>query len=103
MKINKEIIIENLKQIIDPELHIDIVTLGLIRGIEVGEYYEEIGKHEYIKVTMTLTTPMCPYADHIVSEVKSIIDTLGKGECEVSLSFDPVWECPPEAKLLLGL
>jgi metal-sulfur cluster biosynthetic enzyme len=99
----KEYIRETLKQIIDPELNIDIVTLGLIRDIDLGEYYEELDKHEYIKVLMTLTTPMCPYADHIVSEVKTTIDLLGNGECEVSLSFEPPWTCPPEAKLLLGL
>jgi metal-sulfur cluster biosynthetic enzyme len=101
--LKKEIILKELSVIIDPELHIDIVKLGLIRDIEIGEYYEELGKHEYIKVMMTLTTPMCPYADHIVSEVKDVVNLLGAGECEVSLSFDPPWECPQDAKLLLGL
>lgn len=95
-------ILSELSSIIDPELHIDIVKLGLIRDVEIGEYFEELHKHEYIKIIMTLTTPMCPYADHIVSEVKSIVDVLGAGECEVSLTFDPPWECPPDAKLLLG-
>ncbi len=101
---DKEIILNELSSIIDPELHIDIVALGLIRDVEVVEYdADEISKHDYVKVLMTLTTPMCPYADHLVSEVKSTVELLGYGECTVTLTFLPPWTCPPDAKLLLGL
>lgn len=101
--INKDIILKELKKIIDPELNIDIVRLGLIRDVEIGEYFEELGIYEYIKVIMTLTSPMCPFVDALIQEVEDNVNLLGVGECVVELTFDPPWECPEDLKLELGL
>lgn len=101
--LTKEIVIEKLKNVIDPELNFDIVKLGLVRDVEIGEYFEELGVHEYIKITMTLTSPMCPFVDTMIEDIENNIAELEKGECQVELSFDPPWECPEDLKLELGL
>jgi metal-sulfur cluster biosynthetic enzyme len=92
-----------LQKVIDPELNIDIVRLGLIRSIEIGEYFEELNMHEYIKIIMTFTSPMCPFVDSILQDVEDNINILGKGQAEVEVTFDPPWECPEDLKLELGL
>ena len=63
---NNDLIFKKLAEVIDPELGIDIVQLGLIRSVEVSDY-------NFIKVVMTLTTPMCPFADMIIEGNKRII------------------------------
>ncbi len=101
--LTKEIIIENLKQVIDPELNIDIVKLGLIRDINIGEYYEEIDKYEYVKVLITLTSPMCPFADFIIQDIENNIMQISKSDITVDVTFDPPWVCPEELRLELGV
>ncbi len=101
-------ILESLKSIIDPELNIDIVRLGLIRDIKIGEYFAEIKSYEYIKIIITLTTPMCPFADIIISDIKDNITELCfvagvKSEIEVDVTFDPPWTCPEDIRLEMGV
>lgn len=100
---NKEKIIEELTKVIDPELNIDIVRLGLIRDVEVGEYFEELSMHEYIRVIMTFTSPMCPFVDSMLQDVEDTVNLLGSGECQVEVTFDPPWQCPEDLVLELGL
>ncbi|MFO0743658.1 MAG: metal-sulfur cluster assembly factor [Candidatus Paceibacterota bacterium] len=96
-------ITEALKKVIDPELGIDIVKLGLIRKIELGEYLEDFKVYEYVKVVMTLTSIMCPFADDIISQVETEVNTLNFGEAQVELDFDEPWEPSEELKLELGI
>ncbi len=96
-------ILESLKEIIDPELDIDIVTLGLIRNIEKGEWLEDFDMYDSLKVTMTLTSPMCPFADSIIEQVESKLKEVNNGEGEVDLTFDPPWEPSKEIKMTLNL
>ncbi len=98
----KEKIITSLRGIIDPELGIDIVTLGLIRDVALGEEIVP-GEYEYVTVIMTLTSAMCPFADVIVADVVDTVTLLETGECKVELTFDPPWEATPELRLMLGL
>lgn len=102
-KIEKEQIIERLKEIMDPELGIDIVTLGLIREIELGEWLEDFNMYDKVKVTMTLTSPMCPFADTLIEEVETKLQEINNGEGEVDLTFDPPWEPSENIRLLLNL
>ena len=53
----------------DPEINIDVWTLGLIYGLEI----EPDG---LIKIKMTLTTPMCPYGPALIENVKSEVKKL---------------------------
>ena len=57
---NKEKIIEILRTVEDPEIRIDIHTLGLIYDIDLDE------KSKEVKILMTFTTPFCPYGDLIL-------------------------------------
>lgn len=82
----------------DPELHIDIVSLGLIYEVEVGT--------KKIKVIMTLTTPGCPLAPLIDKLVREAIKPLGEYEIELELVWEPAWSkdrMSEEAKLQLGM
>ncbi len=97
----KNKIIDELKSIIDPELAIDIVTLGLVRDVIFGEEIVE-GQYENITVIMTLTSAMCPFADVIVSDVVDTITFLDIGPANVELTFDPPWEASAELKMLMG-
>lgn len=87
---------EVLKGVEDPELHLDIVTLGLVYGVKV----EDDG---HADVTMTLTSPMCPYGPIIIEQVKVALDDAGFKEPTVDLTFNPPWEPSDEVKMMLGL
>lgn len=95
--------IEALKKVIDPELGIDIVELGLIKKIEIGDYLEDFKVYEYIKVIMTLTSVMCPFADEIIAQVESEVNLLNLGEAQVELDFTEAWEPSEELKMKLGI
>ncbi len=101
-EIEKEII-DALKEIADPELGINIVDLGLIRKVELGEYLEDFKVYDYVKVIMTLTSPMCPFADQIIADVNMKIDSLNLGEVKVELDFSEPWEPSEELKIMLGI
>lgn len=96
--ITNEMVLEKLKKVMDPELHIDIVSLGLIYKTEV--------KGKEIKVTMTLTTPGCPLAPEIDRLVREAIKPLGEYNVELELVWEPAWtkeRMSDEAKLKLGI
>ena len=86
MKITKKIVLKKLEQVMDPELNISIVDLGLI-------YDVIISKDNKIKIVMTLTTIGCPLIDMIQSEIKDKIEDLGfqENDIKLDLTFDPPW------------
>lgn len=88
-----------LKTVKDPELHLDLVVLGLVYDIEVDE--------GDVHVVMSLTSPMCPVADQIVMDAKKVVSELdGVESCEVDLTFDPPWtpeRIAPLIRASLGL
>jgi metal-sulfur cluster biosynthetic enzyme len=74
-----------LKDVIDPELNINIVDLGLVYGISTDESNNVI-------IAMTLTTPGCPMHDSIVNGVKQRLSTIHNiGEIHVNLVWEPAW------------
>jgi len=96
--ITKDQVYEQLKTVMDPELHIDIVGLGLI--------YDVLVTKDRIKVVMTLTTPGCPLAGEIDRLVKEAVKPLGDCEIEIELVWEPAWSremMSEEAKLVLGM
>lgn len=96
-KITEQQIIDKLKLVKDPEIEIDIWTLGLIYKITLED--------DGVEILMTLTTPFCPFADDLIAEVEKKVGELGynEGEVRVELTFDPVWEPSDEVKMLLGM
>ena len=92
----KDKIIEVLKKVEDPEIHIDIWTLELIREVKV--------EGEKVKIKMTLTTPACPYGPALIQEVESSIKMIpGVSSVEIELVFSPPWQPSDAVKETLGL
>jgi metal-sulfur cluster biosynthetic enzyme len=91
----------HLDTVIDPELGIGIVTLGLIRDIHIA--YDTDSNPVNTHVIMTLTTPFCPYADAILEQVETTITLHGFGIPTVELSFDPPWQPSEDLRATLGM
>lgn len=97
--ITKDLIIEKLGTIYDPEIPVNIWELGLIYEIEFPKPSEVI-------VHMTLTAPGCPIADEIVQQVHDVVlEVPGIESVTVNLVFEPAWtpdKMSEVAKLELG-
>ncbi|MBS3156394.1 metal-sulfur cluster assembly factor [Candidatus Woesearchaeota archaeon] len=94
--LKKEQVIEELKKVVDPELGIDIYTLGLIYNISIED--------KKVNIRMTLTSPMCPYGPQIIEDVKRRINSLEGGiKVETEIVFNPPWEIPKEVRSILGI
>jgi metal-sulfur cluster biosynthetic enzyme len=96
--ITSAMIYGRLKTVMDPELHVDIVSLGLIYDVSISG--------EKIHITMTLTTPGCPLAPEIDRLVREAIAPLGAYIIELVLVWEPAWTremMSEEAKLQLGM
>ena len=89
-------IIDTMKNIQDPELGVDIWSLGLIYDIK---------ENSNLDITMTFTSPMCPYGPQIVSELKSGLKEKGYQEEKINIAvvFNPLWEPSEELKDALGI
>ena len=96
MTITKEQVIEICKTYEDPELHIDIWTLGLVYNIEIKD-----GSTAHL--TITFTSPMCPFGPEMVEDLKQIIKYKGAKEVDIDVTFDPPWKAPEELRDMLGL
>ena len=81
----KDHILEVLEMVIDPELGIDIVNLGLIYEIR----FEDSG---YTELDMTLTTMGCPLADLLTDQIHDVIREVKEvTKVEVKLVWTPAW------------
>jgi metal-sulfur cluster biosynthetic enzyme len=93
-----------LQPVQDPEIRMSIVDLGLIYGAEIGE--SEKGLR--VKVTMSLTSPACPYGPMLLASTHSALAKIpGVKDVDVDLTFTPGWDprtmATEEAKEQLGL
>jgi len=99
MAIDKNIIIEALKTVYDPEIPVNVYDLGLIYEIHVSE-------NDEVKIVMTLTAPGCPLAEQLPEQVKQAVAAVqGVKSVWVELTFDPVWtpeRLSEEARILLN-
>jgi metal-sulfur cluster biosynthetic enzyme len=83
--IDNEFLLQQLKMVEDPDVHVNVVDLGLIYGIE------EIGEGK-ISVAMTLTSPSCPMGDFLLDSVRQrMLSIYPDREIEVHLIWDPPW------------
>jgi len=91
-------VLDALRSVIDPEIGLNIVELGLIYGVHVEK--------DKIKIRMTLTAPACPLASFIVQQAREKVESVpGVESVEVELVFDPPWtpeRLSEEAKKKLG-
>jgi metal-sulfur cluster biosynthetic enzyme len=110
MKLTKPNIYICLSKVIDPELNIDIVSMGLIYDVTIGKVQLASGEKNKVHILMTLTTPGCPLIgvlQQMVKESLSKIEGLEPdNDVEIELTFDPPWitdMMTEEAKAELGL
>ena len=88
MPIAEESILAAMRQVRDPELMVNIVDLGLVYGVAV----EEVEGKSNVKITMTMTTPACPFGPMLLKEVKDVVGAMdGIGTVEVQLTLSPPW------------
>lgn len=91
-------VMQALKSVIDPEIGINIVDLGLVYGLEIKEHF--------VKVTMTLTTPGCPMHDSMTKWAEKSLRALDPGmEVAINLVWSPRWspeKMSDQAKSELG-
>jgi len=99
-KVSEDAIITMLKTVFDPEIPVDIYELGLIYAVEI----EDDGK---VKVEMTLTTPSCPSAQELPSQVEESVRMVpGVTDVEVEVVWDPPWDqgrMSEDARLALNM
>ncbi len=92
----KEHIIETLKQVYDPEIQVDVWTMGLIYDIKID--------NKKVHIIMTLTTPMCPYGPMLLEEVKARIkEDTDAEDVQIDITFEPPWQPSEELRMMLGV
>ncbi|MEP6873313.1 MAG: metal-sulfur cluster assembly factor [Burkholderiales bacterium] len=80
-ELQKEIV-SALQQVVDPEVALSVVDLGLIYGVEIGD--------KTARVTMTMTSAACPVADVIMDDVEAELERVLQVGCRIAV--DLVWE-----------
>jgi len=84
-QLTEERIMDAITEVIDPELHINIVDLGLIYDVKINEENE-------VHVVMTLTTMGCPMGESIAQATeKAVFDVEGVKDCLIEVTFEPPW------------
>ena len=93
-------VVEQIREVFDPELPVNIYDLGLIYDIQVSD-------NKDVHIVMTLTSPMCPVAGTLPGEVEiATRKTPGIGKVSVELTWDPPFtidRIPEEIQMSLGL
>ncbi|MCU0771041.1 MAG: metal-sulfur cluster assembly factor [Verrucomicrobia bacterium] len=94
MNMTEQQVLEALREVVDPEMGLDIVALGLIYDVRLDP--------ARVAVKMTLTMRGCPMHDSITSAVRAVLLNLpGVGEADVEIVWDPPWSpamMAPEAQ-----
>ena len=100
-EINKEEVMDALRECYDPEIPVNIVDLGLVYGVETNA---ETG---HVQVMMTLTAMGCPMAGDVLAEVEMRVGEVENVKsCKAELTFDPPWSSDrmtEDAKWELGM
>lgn len=81
----EEQLMESLRSVIDPEIGLNIVELGLIRNLDVDETDQKA------EITMILTTPFCPYGPQIVEQVRLVGNQVMAGGVSVQIGAE-LWD-----------
>ena len=88
-EISEDRVREELKQVIDPELFVNIVDLGLIYEVTLEKTDEGPTN---VSIDMTLTSPMCPAGPQLIADSKRVLEALEEtSEIEVRIVLDPPW------------
>lgn len=95
----EEDIVKMLRTVFDPEIPVDVYSLGLIYNIDVQE-------NGNVRIDMTLTAPSCPASDFLMEDIRMKVESVeGIKSLDIQLVFEPEWNkdmMSEEAKLELG-
>jgi metal-sulfur cluster biosynthetic enzyme len=99
--LSEELVMERLKDVFDPEIHMSIVELGLVYGVDISE-------EGVVDVTYTLTSPGCPLGPVIDGQIIDVlVDLPGVKEVHGKLTFSPPWDprtmASDDVKMQLGI
>lgn len=87
--LSEDLVREELKKVIDPELFINIVDLGLIYNVDLVPAEES---KINCKIDMTMTSPMCPAGPQLIANSKQVLGQIpGMGNVEIKIVLDPPW------------
>jgi metal-sulfur cluster biosynthetic enzyme len=97
--LTEQLVLDTLRQVMDPEIDCNIVDLGLVYGIQI--------QGDRVLVQMTLTTPGCPMHESISWGVKTALLNLEPvADAEVEIVWDPPWNpamMSPEGRARTGM
>lgn len=101
MRLTEKKITAKLSEVLDPELNISIVDLGLV-------YRVKVSKTQNVEIIMTLTTIGCPLFSLIEQEIKNKLEDfkITQEKIKLTLTFDPPWsmeKMSEKAKAMLGI
>lgn len=89
-ELNEDRCREELKKVIDPELFVNIVDLGLIYTVAISD--SEVENQHHVAIDMTMTSPMCPAGPQLIAQSKQVLMQLDTvSDVEVKVVMDPPW------------
>ena len=95
----EEDIVKMLKTVFDPEIPVDVYSLGLIYRVDVAD-------NGNVEIDMTLTAPNCPMGDYLFEDIRQKVQSVdGVASVNVNLVFEPEWDqsmMTDESRLELG-
>ncbi len=97
MPVSEDKVREELKKVIDPELFVNIIDLGLVYTIDIKEKEtvaseEDAEPKSDVSIEMTLTSPACPAGPQLIAGSKNAVSQLEEvDEVEIKLVMDPPW------------
>ena len=90
MPVSEAAIHEQLKQVVDPELFVNIVDLGLVYVVNVVP--RDDGETASVEIDMTLTSPACPAGPQLIADAKRVVSEMeGVSQVEVKIVMEPAW------------
>ena len=100
MFFSEDVVRERLRDVLDPEMRLSVVDLGLIYDIGI--------EGDVVRITYTLTTPACPLGAVIAEQIRrAVLDIPGVRDVELSLTFSPPWDprtmASEDARMELGI
>ena len=89
MALSEDSVREELKKVIDPELFVNIIDLGLVYTVSFNDGEDE---KQNVSIDMTMTSPACPAGPQLIAQSKQAVAQMeGVGEVEVKIVMEPPW------------
>jgi metal-sulfur cluster biosynthetic enzyme len=89
--INEDLVREQLKKVIDPELFVNIVDLGLIYVVDIAPSESDPAKSN-VRIEMTMTSPMCPAGPQLIAQSRQYVSELeGVADVDIKVVMEPPW------------